>query len=476
VVAYKATAFACFGIGAKLKSTGGSLQLAGHIVIVDDDLEMQVLLKELLLPQGHTIMTYSSAFEAQQQLTAGVKADLIISDINMPGIDGMNFIRNLRELDIDIPVIIMTAFGSIESAVNAMKEGAVDYLQKPFSPESLRQLVHRVLTQKQHVQYVPPSVEYSQGVGEMIGRSEAMQKVFNMIRRVSKSTAHVLIMGESGTGKEMVARAIHNEGPRSHKPFVALNCAAIPENLLESELFGHAKGSFTGAHVQKRGLMEEANGGTFFLDEIGDMPLALQAKLLRVLQERKIKPVGQNTFKDIDVRILAATHKNLNQLIARGLFREDLYYRLSVIPITLPALRERPDDIPLFAEFFLKRFVELNHSEVKGFTKEAIAKLKTMPWEGNVRQLENTIERAIILCDEPFIDVPHICHVEPQTLPFVHENEDDHLQSLSIREMEKRCLEAALEKAHGRKQKAAKLLGISRKTLYRKEKAYGISF
>jgi two-component system, NtrC family, response regulator HydG len=448
---------------------------AGHILVVDDDLEMQVLVKQFLLPQGHTIITFSSALEALEKLRAGLQADLILSDIKMPGLDGMSFIRNLKEQEFEIPIVIMTAYGSIESAVTAMKEGAVDYLPKPFSPEALRVLVHRIVRRGRIQGTGLPGAPGPASIGDMIGRSQQMQTVFRMIRRVARSTANVLIMGESGTGKEMVARAIHSEGPRTGKPFVALNCAAIPENLLESELFGHAKGSFTGAIAHKRGLLEEANGGTFFLDEIGDMNVSLQAKLLRVLQDRQIKAVGQNTFKEIDVRIIAATHKDLTSLISMGSFREDLYYRLSVIPITLPALRERPEDIILFAEHFLKRFSAANHAPVRGFTREAMSKLMTMKWEGNVRQLENIIERAVILCDEPYIDVHHIYQVAPAQQPQLVEEKLNVHQPLSIKEMEKRCLAAALEQARGKKEKAAQILGISRKTLYRKEREYGLT-
>jgi DNA-binding NtrC family response regulator len=446
----------------------------GNIVIVDDDIEMQALLKEFLLPQGHVVMTYSSAAEALEQLSSGFHTDLVITDINMPAMDGMTFLQSLKERGIETPVIVMTAYGSIESAVRAMKAGAIDYLPKPFTPETLRALVYRVISQRnvERTHTELPSSPVT--VGEMIGRSSEMQNVFRLVKRVARSRTNVLILGESGTGKEMVARAIHNEGPRANKPFVAINCAAIPEQLLESELFGHAKGSFTGAIAQKKGLLEEANGGTFFMDEIADMNMALQAKLLRVLQERKIRPVGQNTYRDIDVRIIAATHKDLVSMISLGMFREDLYYRLSVIPIVIPALRDRPEDIVLFAEHFLKKFVALNPSSVKGFTVEALNKLLSMPWEGNVRQLENTIERAVILCDEPYIDVHHIYQVQPQSTK-VETESNEKAQVLSISEMEKRCIEAALEQAHGKKERAAKLLGISRKTLYRKEREYGLT-
>ncbi|MEQ1877992.1 MAG: sigma-54 dependent transcriptional regulator [Bdellovibrionia bacterium] len=445
----------------------------GNILVVDD-IEMQMLVRQLLSPLGHFVEVCSAGSEALELLSAGSQPDLIISDINMPGMDGMKFVENLKLRGLETPVVIMTAFGSIESAVQAMKAGAVDYLSKPFTPEALRVVVHRTLRlrslETKNEDFGPTG-----SIGEMIGRSPQMQSVFQLVRRVSKSSANVLILGESGTGKEMVARAIHNEGPRSKNPFVAINCAAIPETLLESELFGHAKGSFTGAIAQKRGLLEEANGGTFFLDEIADMTVGLQAKLLRVLQDRKIKPVGQNTFRDINVRIIAATHKDLISMISNGMFREDLYYRLSVIPIVLPALRDRPDDIGLFAAHFLRKYVAMNGSRIKGFTREAHDKILSMAWEGNVRQLENTVERAVILCDESYIGVHHIYQVQP--LMRTGSAEPGKTSSaLSIIDMEKKCIQAALEKAHGKKERAAKMLGISRKTLYRKEREYGIAY
>lgn len=447
-----------------------SVGVPAHILVVDDDIEMQEMIKALLRPYGYAVSCSSSGVEALDQIMKSVP-DLILSDVNMPGLDGISFVERLRGLGICAPVIMMTASASIESAVRAIKSGAQDYLVKPFAPEAIRVLVHQLLSQRNIEPAVPAASV--RGVGGMLGRCSQMQNVFRLIQKVAKTNVNVVILGESGTGKEMVARAIHNEGPRASKPFVAINCAAIPEALLESELFGHAKGSFTGAVFQKRGLLEEANGGTFFLDEIAEMNVALQAKLLRVLQDRQIKPVGQNTFKDIDVRVIAATHKDFASQIARGLFREDLYYRLSVIPVVLPPLRERGEDIILFAEYFLKKFVAQNQSPIRGFTPEALKKIRSAPWEGNVRQLENAIERAVILCDEPWIDVPHVFQVDTNERSKISFDEP---QALSINEMEKRCIEAALEQSRGKKDRAAKILGISRKTLYRKEREYGIAF
>ena len=308
-------------------------------------------------------------------------------------------------------------------------------------------------------------------LGSVIGKSSAMKAIFDLVGRVCQSTANILVTGESGSGKEVIARAIHSAGPRASKPFIAINCTAIPETLLESELFGHAKGSFTGAVQRKRGLFEEAGGGTLFLDEIGDMSPSLQAKLLRVLQERKIRPVGDNNFYDIDVRVIAATHKDLKTAIREGNFREDLFYRLSVIPIVIPPLRDRQDDIPLLADYFLKKYSAANNSRVLGFSKGALSKLMRLRWEGNVRELENMVERAVVLCQSDVIDDSDI--PDPQA------NDPDHFfrsgtnDFPTIAQLEQRYIRVVLDKTAGRKDKAAQILGINRRTLYRKEREYG---
>jgi len=468
-------------------------QTTGHILVVDDDTNMQMFLKKFLSAEGHLVTTCSSAAEALTfiepnshivEASSESDIDLILTDVNMPEMNGHSLLKSVKESRPEIPVIMITAFGTIESAVDAMRRGAHDYVTKPFKLADIRATINRTLNYRKlekENSILRKEVKRSWTLGDMIGKSQQMQSVFDVIKRVSKVTANVLILGESGTGKEMVARAIHNDGPRAKKPFVAINCAAIPENLLESELFGHAKGSFTGAINQKRGLFEEADGGTIFLDEIADMDFSLQAKLLRVIQERKVRPVGQNTFKSIDVRIIAATHKDLKSSIAEGLFREDLFYRLSVIPILIPPLRERAEDIPMFADYFLKKYAAANGSPVTGFTKAAMSRLICLPWEGNVRQLENTIERAVILCDDALIDESHISFLQVVS-PELEKNgvvkttsaEPDMSGSLTLNEMEKRCLELALKKAGGKKEKAAQILGISRKTLYRKEREYGL--
>lgn len=306
---------------------------------------------------------------------------------------------------------------------------------------------------------------------DIVGKSHGMRTVFELITRVSGAMANVLITGESGTGKEMVARAIHNAGPRKAKPFVAINCTAIPDTLLESELFGHAKGSFTGAIQRKRGLFEEADGGTLFLDEIGDMPVALQSKLLRVIQEKKVRAVGDNTPHDVDVRIIAATHKDLKAAIREGLFREDLYYRLSVIPIQVPPLRERSEDIPLLAEHFLRKYSATNGGRVQGFTPEAMARLMSLRWDGNVRELENMIERLVVLAPGSLIEAADIPTNESKSSDQLYLATTQDFPTLE--QIEKRYIRMVLDKTGGRKDRAAQILGINRRTLYRKEREYG---
>jgi two-component system response regulator HydG len=299
-----------------------------------------------------------------------------------------------------------------------------------------------------------------------------MKSIFDLVQRVSGASSNVLITGESGTGKEMIAQAIHQSGPRAGKPFVAINCTAIPENLLESELFGHAKGSFTGAIQRKRGLFEEANGGTIFLDEIGDMNVLLQSKLLRVIQERKIRAVGENNAIDVNVRIIAATHKDLRLAMKEGRFRDDLFYRLSVIPIQIPPLRHRTEDIPLLAEHFLRKYASTNQSKVKGFTKRAIQKLLSLKWEGNVRELENVVERAVVLCGDQLVDEADLPTSESTTPESFFGEATNDFPTLG--KLEERYVRLILEKTAGRKDKASQILGINRRTLYRKEREYGL--
>jgi len=456
----------------------------GRVVIVDDDREMRSLLEDFLTNEGYTVHTFPVATDALAALSPGGKlapetsdgdVDVIISDIKMPQMDGLEFTTRLKGVRPEIPIILITAFGSIETAIEAMRLGAFHYVVKPFKLAEMavnlvRAVEHRKLQRDNTA--LRREVKRNWALGDVIGKSPAMKEVFDLVNRVSQAMANVLITGESGSGKEMVARAIHQGGPRAGKPFIAINCTAIPETLLESELFGHAKGSFTGAIQRKRGLFEEAEGGTLFLDEIGDMNVSLQSKLLRVIQERKVRAVGDNVARDVDVRIIAATHKDLKAAIKDGRFREDLYYRLSVIPILIPPLRNRKEDIPLLAEHFLHKYAAANHSKVKGFTKRAMAKLMNLRWEGNVRELENVVERAVVLSTQPLIDEADIPTPETQSPEQFFATATGDFPT--IEQLERRYMGLVLEKTGGRKDKAAQILGINRRTLYRKEREYGL--
>lgn len=453
-------------------------------MIVDDELEMRSVLEDYLKQEGYEVLTSASAYEALELLIPGGRygperaegdIDLIISDIKMPQVDGLEFTARLQILRPEIPVILITAFGSIETAIEAMKRGAFNYIVKPFKLLEMRVNINRALDYRKLQRdntALRDEIKKNWNLGNVIGKSIAMKSVFDLVKRVSQATANVLVTGESGTGKEMIARAIHDLGPRRTKPFVAINCTAIPESLLESELFGHGKGSFTGAIARKKGLFEEAEGGTLFLDEIGDMNILLQSKLLRVIQEKKIRAVGENIDRAIDVRIIAATHKDLKSAMKDGRFREDLYYRLSVIPIVIPPLRHRQEDIPILADYFLKKYSATNNASAKGFTKRAVQKLMSLKWEGNVRELENVIERAVVLSTALLVDEQDVPTPDTETVETFFGNATGDFPTLE--HLERRYIEMILEKTGGRKDKASLILGINRRTLYRKGIEYGV--
>lgn len=452
---------------------------SGHILVVDDDAEMRSLLQDFLQAEGYKVSPFPLAVDALNALRSDFEAkngevDMIITDLNMAQMDGMEFLRRMTAEKPAVPVILITAFGTIDTAIEAMKNGAYHYIVKPFKLAEVAITIHKGMERRRLAQenlMLRQEVKKSWQVKDVIGKSQGMRAIFDLVSRIAPSTANVLIMGESGSGKEVIARAVHSSGPRANKPFVAINCTAIPEALLESELFGHAKGSFTGAVQKKKGLFEEANGGTLFLDEIGDMSPTLQAKLLRVLQEKKIRPVGDNQMVDVDVRIIAATHKDLKKAIQDGQFREDLFYRLSVIPIHVPPLRERQEDIPLLAEHFLKKFSAANGRNMKGFTKEALAKLLRLRFEGNVRELENMVERAVVLAPTDWVDASDLPGTEV-------ENFDQFFRGATkdfptIAQLEERYIRVVMDKMGNQKEKIAQVLGINRRTLYRKEREYG---
>jgi two-component system response regulator HydG len=450
----------------------------GFLVVIDDDPQMRSLLIDHLEMLNYHVRAFSDGLEAMSFLKGSspeaAQVELVLTDLRMPEMDGMSVLRQLKPARPHLPVIIMTAHGSMESAIEGLRKGAFDYIVKPFKLAEISHAVERAVSygrlQRQN-KTLASEIKKTWNKNEIVGKSAALQTIFDLIERVAPAQSNILITGESGTGKEVIAKAIHNQSPRASKPFVAINCTAIPETLLESELFGHAKGAFTGAHERKKGLFEEAQGGTLFLDEIGDLDIGLQAKLLRVLQERKIKPVGDNQMKDIDVRIIAATHKDLKKAIVEKNFREDLYYRLSVIPIVLPPLRHRPEDIPLLAQHFLNKYTVINNKLVTGFSFEALQKLMAFSWPGNVRELENLIERLVVLTRNSVIQASEI--TTPEDKP--HENfygqatED----SPTLEQLEKRYIQLILSKTAGKKERAAQILGINRRTLYRKERDYG---
>src|SRR5262245_45701734 len=375
---------------------------AAQLLLVEDDNAMREMLESLFRQEGYVVSEASSA-SAALDLARDTDFDVVLSDIKMPGKSGLELVGDLRELRPDTPVVLMTAFGSIDTAVDAMRAGAFGYTTKPFQPEDVIRTVKRALDRRsvEDVNRKVRSANADSNFQELIGDSAAMRHVFSVIRRAAQVDASVLITGESGTGKEVVARTLHHHGHRAHKPFLAINCTAIPEGLLESELFGHVRGAFTGAIATKRGLFERADGGTLFLDEIGDMGAGLQAKLLRVLQDHEVRPVGSTQAIKVDVRIIAATNRNLDVEMEAGRFREDLYYRLNVIPIHLPPLRERQEDIPSLVDAFVRKH---SGDRPRRFSRDAISRLQAQAWRGNARELENVVERTLALADADLLN------------------------------------------------------------------------
>ncbi len=441
------------------------------VLIVDDDAAMREMLVSLLEEEGLQASTADAADAAVEQVRED-DFDAVISDIKMPGKDGVELVGELRALRPDTPVILMTAFGSIDSAVSAMRAGAFDYLTKPFKREHVLVALERAFERREletENRRLRRAVDQTASFGDLIGTSPAMHEIFALIRKVASTRSNILITGESGTGKEVVARTLHFVGRRASKPFIPVNCTAIPEGLLESELFGHVRGAFTGAHASKRGLFEEANGGPLLLDEIGDMGLGLQGKILRVLQDGEIRPVGGNRGVSVDVRIIAATNKDLRKELDEGRFRQDLFYRLNVIPICIPPLRERRADIPPLAEAFLRKHAE---NERRSISPEAMQVLMNRPWEGNARELENVIERALALSEQPEIRPEDLPLAGPDDAPKARPAEsllETAVEGkLTLREVEDRYIDAIVRQTGGNKLQASRILGINRRTLYRR--------
>jgi two-component system, NtrC family, response regulator AtoC len=446
-----------------------------RVLVVDDDEITCNLLEEVLSKEGYAV---HKALDGREAIDRGQKHsyDVVLSDIKMIDVDGMEVLRAYRQKSPETIIIMMTAFGSIETAIRAIKEGAYDYVSKPFKLDEIKLTLQRALEQRRLVE---ENIHYRQELitkyklENIVGRSPQMLQVYKTIARVAESRSTVLVTGESGTGKELIARAIHFNSPRAARPFVAVDCSSLAETLLESELFGHVRGAFTGAVTTKKGLFEEADRGTCFLDEIGDISLAMQAKLLRVLQEHEIKRVGGTETIKIDVRIVAATNQNLEVLVKEKKFREDLFYRLNVVSVHLPSLRERPEDVPLLADHFLGKYASQNNKPVSRISPEAMDLLLRYRWPGNVRELENVIERAATLSSTNLIlleDLPRRLQMEPAQIS---------LSSLPSRmplsELEKLYIQKVLEETGGNKKKAADILGIDRRTLYRMATRLGLT-
>lgn len=447
------------------------------ILIVDDDQAHRTMLRTLIAGWDYTIDEADDGSTAIEKVRDQVY-DLVLMDIRMIKVSGLEALSEIKALNPAIPVIIMTAYSSVESAVEALKNGAYDYLTKPLDFDELRLTMTRAMD---HTRLREENRMLKENLGNqfdrqnIIGRSPAMIKLLETVAQVAPSEATVLITGDSGTGKEMIAGAIHYNSPRKENPLIKINCAAITETLLESELFGHEKGAFTGAHRRKEGKFRLAHGGSIFLDEISEMSLAMQVKLLRVLQEREITRVGGEDVVHVDVRVIAATNKDLLTEIEKGRFREDLYYRLNVVTLKMPTLWERKEDIPLLAQHFLMTFSEKNHKQIKGFTPQAMDRLLRYDWPGNVRELMNAIERGVVLSRNDYID--------EEELPFILGDKVDIKKStlidttpgdLPLEEVEKASILKTLESSGGNKSEAARRLGITRKTLHKKLKTYGV--
>lgn len=448
-----------------------------QILIVEDDQALRTLLEEEMHDAGYVATSVADAEAAWIHLQQKPVA-IVISDLRLPHSSGLELLRKARQLTLPPGFIMITAFGTVEQAVEALKEGADDFLTKPLKLDHLRLCVHRVIETKRLEAEVRQYRKLlgTDGFHGIIGRSDLMHKLFDSIRQVALADGPVLIAGESGTGKELVARAIHAESKRAQGPFIAVNCAGIPPELLESELFGHAAGAFTGAQRARKGLFTEADNGTLLLDEIGEMPLEMQSKLLRILQDGRVRPVGANREEHVDVRIIAATNRNLETDVQGGSFREDLFYRLETFMLQVPPLRERDDDIELLTAHYINRYNTRLQRSVRGITPAALTRLKQYSFPGNVRELSNAIERAVTFCHEQELDIQHLPDRMRDGQQIQELRQDHSLPTAlfdgdklpSLEELEHRYIEYVLERVDGNKRRAAELLGIGRRTLYRR--------
>lgn len=454
---------------------------ASRILVVDDDAVARTLLCEALGRDGFLVEAAGSGAEAIER-GQRTRFDLVLTDLRMGTVDGLTVLREFKRLSPETPVVLLTAFGTMEGAIEAIKQGAYDFLAKPFKREEIRLVVGRAL---EHGRLVRENARFREELRErdhlshLVGSSPRMLEVYKLVAKVAPTRSTVLLEGESGTGKELVARAIHLNSPRREGPFVPINCAALPDALLESELFGHEKGAFTGAVVAKLGLFETANQGTIFLDEIGDLSPALQVKLLRTIQEQEVRRIGGTATIKVDVRLIAATNRDLPGLIREGRFREDLYYRLNVVRIVLPPLRERREDVPMLAHHFLRKFAGGAVRPLQGFVQDTMDLLAGYAWPGNVRELEHAIERAVSLAHGPFVlpeDLPEVVRKaarrDDQVGGAPGRSEETPLMSLD--EVTRRHLIRILQETGGNKARAARVLGVDRRTLYRMAERYGI--
>ena len=455
-----------------------------RILVVEDDASMKFFLSEAMRKEGYLVEATISGEEALEKITQD-RFNLVILDLKLPSMDGMEVLANIKVTNPEMAVIMITAHGSKDIAIEAIRKGAYDYFSKPFDINEMRVVVKRALERgylQDEIRQLRETVEKRRGFYNIVGSSKGMREVFDMAETVFDNDITVLITGESGTGKELIAEAIHYNSPRRAKPFVKLNCVAIPETLLESELFGYEKGAFTGATRQKLGKFELANQGTLLLDEIGDMSVATQAKLLRVLQEREVERVGGINPIKVDVRIMASTNQDLSQLVREQGFREDLYFRLNVLPIHIPSLRERREDIPLLVDHFVSLYKTKFHKDIEGFADDAMDLLINYSWPGNVRELENVVQRAFILSKERVIQEwslpPEIRRQRKEAFFDMEKLETDlpfnEKVEMVVGEVEKKLIIQAMDKVGWKREKGASLLGISLKTLYNKMKKYGL--
>ncbi|HQB93107.1 MAG TPA: sigma-54 dependent transcriptional regulator [Smithellaceae bacterium] len=445
------------------------------IMVVDDDSAHRLMLKKLLGGWGYDVAEADDGVAAIEDVRRQL-FDLILMDIRMLNISGIEALEQIKMINPAIPVIIMTAYASVETAVSALKKGAYDYLTKPLDFDELKITIERATEHnrlKKENEYLKSRLGEQFDRQNLIGRSQSMVKLLETVAQVAPAEATVLISGESGTGKEMIANAIHFNSARREAPFVKINCAALTETLLESELFGHEKGAFTGAERRREGKFVQAHGGSLFLDEVSEMSKAMQVKLLRVLQEREVTRVGGAEVIKVDVRVIAASNKNLKEEIQKGNFREDLFYRLNVVSLHVPPLRERKEDIPMLAQHFLKHFSERNNKNIQGYTPRAMQKIMAYSWPGNIRELMNAVERAVVLAHADFLDAAEIALIMGDSASSVGAAESDRPpQNLSLEDVEKKSILGALDACGGNKSEAARRLGITRKTLRAKLQKY----